>query len=128
MDLLKINSVQFNKNYFDGIISSGYVPTITLPTRLSDNSSLNDNVFTSNLSNALSAYILNVHISDQQPVILFTDDDLPHKKLKYITIKTNSEEAKKYFYSSFNSKNVIDWVEIFMPLIRMKIMKFLNEH
>ena len=22
-------------------------------------------------------------------------DDLPHKKLKYITIKTNSEEAKK---------------------------------
>ena len=81
VDLLKINSVQFNENYFDSIISSGYVPTITLPTRLSDNSSLIDNVFTSNLSNALSAYILNVHISDQQPVILFTDDDLPHKKL-----------------------------------------------
>ena len=97
VDLLKINSVQFNENYFDSIISSGYVPTITLRTRISDNSFLVDNVFTSNLSNALglSAYILNVHISDHQPVILFTDDDLPHKKLKYITIKTNSEEAKK---------------------------------
>ena len=46
VDLLKINSVQFNENYFDSIISSGYVPTITLPTRLSDNSSLIDNVFT----------------------------------------------------------------------------------
>ena len=40
-----------------------------MPTRLSDNSSLLDNVFTTNLSNALSAYIVNVHISDHQPVI-----------------------------------------------------------
>ena len=80
VDLLKINSVQFNESYFDSIISSGYVPTIALPTRLSDNSSLIDNVFTSNLNNALSAYILNVHTSDHQPVILFTDDDLPHTK------------------------------------------------
>ena len=81
--------------------------TITLPTRLSDNSSLIDNVFTSNLSNALSAYILSVHISDHQPVILYTDDDLPHKKLKYITtcIETNSEETKRHFCSSFKSKN-----------------------
>ena len=111
VDLLKINSVQFNENYFNSIISSGYVPTITLPTRLSDNSSLIDNVFTSNLSNALSAYILNVHISDHQQVILFTYDDLSHKKLKYITIKTNSKEAKKYFCSSFKSKNIIDLLD-----------------
>ena len=81
VDLLKINSVQFKENYFDSIISSSYVPTITLPTRLPDNSSLIDNVFTSKLSNALYAYILNVYISDHQPVIPFTDDDLPHKKL-----------------------------------------------
>ena len=111
VDLLKINSVQFNENYFDSIISSGYVPIITLPTRLSENSSLIDNVFTSNLSNALSAYILNIHISDHQPVILFTDDDLPHKKLKYITIKTNSEEAKKHFCSSFKNKNIMDLLD-----------------
>ena len=95
VDLLKINSVQFNENYFDSIISSGYVPTITLPTRLSDNSSLIDNVFTSILSNTLSAYILNVHISDHQPVILFTDDDLPHEKLKDITILPSTARYKK---------------------------------
>ena len=81
VDLLKMNRLQFNENYFDSILSSGYVPTITLPTRLSDNSSLLDNVFTTNISNTLSAYILNVHISDHQPVIVFTDDDLPHKNL-----------------------------------------------
>ena len=108
VDLLKMNRLQFNENYFDSILSSGYVPTITLPTRLSDNSSLLDNVFTTNISNTLSAYILNVHISDHQPVIVFTDDDLPHKNLKYITIKTNSEEAKRHFCSSFKSKNIMD--------------------
>ena len=44
VDLLKMNRLQFNENYFDSILSSGYVSTITLPTRLSDNSSLLDNV------------------------------------------------------------------------------------
>ena len=33
------------------------------------------------------------------------------KKLKYVTIKTNSEEAKKYFCSSFKSKNIIDLLD-----------------
>ena len=90
-DLLHI----MQKRVLRTITNSNYIAhTITLPTRLSDNSSLIDNVFSSNLSNALSAYILNVHISDHQPVFLYTDDDLPHKKLKYITIKTNSKEAK----------------------------------
>ena len=38
---------------------------------------------------------------------MFTDDDLPHIKLKYITIKTNSEETKRHFCSSFKDKNII---------------------
>ena len=32
-------------------------------------------------------------------------------KLKYITIKTNSEEAKKNFCSSFKSKNIMDLLD-----------------
>ena len=43
VDLLKINSLQFNENYFDIILSAGYIPTITLPTRISENSTLIDN-------------------------------------------------------------------------------------
>ena len=34
VDLLKMNRLQFNESYFDSILSSGYVPTITLPTLL----------------------------------------------------------------------------------------------
>ena len=46
IDLPKINSMPTNEVYFDNILSSDYLPTITLPTRLSNNSSLIDNVFT----------------------------------------------------------------------------------
>ena len=50
IDLLKINSMPTNEDYFDNILSSGYLPTITLPTRLSNNSLLIDNVLTTNLT------------------------------------------------------------------------------
>ena len=80
IDLLKVNEVQFNADYFNDILSAGYIPTITLPTRLSDSSSLIDNIFTDNLSVEMSAFILNNHISDHQPVVLFCDIDVPVQK------------------------------------------------
>ena len=61
------------KDYFDNILSAGYIPTITLPTRLSNNSTLIDNIFTNNVGNKLTACILNIHISDHQPVVLFSN-------------------------------------------------------
>ena len=111
--MLKVNEVQFNADYFNGILSAGYIPTITLPARLSDCSSLIDNIFTDNLliyllcvllnictlkKNTLSveksACILNNHISDHQPVVLFCDIEVPVNKHKYITIRSKSDEAK----------------------------------
>ena len=64
VDLLKLNSITFNKIYFDNILSAGYIPKITLPTRLSENSTLIDNIVTTKLSSDLSAYIffLDVYI------------------------------------------------------------------
>ena len=74
IDLLKVNDLKFNKEYCHDILSAGYIPTITLPTRLSASSSLIDNIFTTNVSTDISACILNVHISDHQPVSLFSND------------------------------------------------------
>ena len=88
VDLLKLTT-PINENYVDNILSAGYTPKITLPPRLSENSTLIDNIFTTNLSTDLSAYILDMHISDHQPIILFTSDDLPPTRAKYITIRTN---------------------------------------
>ena len=38
VDLLKINSIQAHEEYFDSILLLDYIPTATLPTRLSNNS------------------------------------------------------------------------------------------
>ena len=65
IDLLKVKRFQLNEEYFDSILTAGYIPTITLPTRLSENSTLIDNVLTNNLSNnGTKAVILNIHISN----------------------------------------------------------------
>ena len=60
MDLLKVKRFQLNEEYFDSILTADYIPTITLPTRLSENSILIDNVLTNNFSNnGAKAFILN---------------------------------------------------------------------
>ena len=105
LDLLNIHSVPFNMNYFDNVLSSGYyIPTITLPARLSDNSTMIDNIFTSNLSSDIFLCILNNHISDYRPIVLFSNDD----EHKYITIKSKTVVAKTLFCTSFENKHIMD--------------------
>ena len=50
IDLLKLNSNNNYNMFFDNVISSGFVPKITLPTRICDTSStLIDNVYTNTI-------------------------------------------------------------------------------
>ena len=89
---------------------------ITLPTRLSENSILIDNVLTNNFSNnGTKAFILNIHISDHQPIMLLTNDQTPAAKTQAITIRTNSDEAKHRFRTSFHDKNVNDKLDLINP-------------
>ena len=111
VDPLKLNSIPFNKTYFDNILSAGYIPKITLPTRLSENSTLIDNIFTTNLSSDLSAYILDMYISDHQPIILYTNDDLPPARNKFITIRTNTDDQKDHFKQRFHNKHIFDQLD-----------------
>ena len=106
VDLLKVTDRQFNNDYFNQILTAGYIPKVTLPTRLSDNSTLIDNVFTTNLNTDLSAYILEIHISNHQPVILFTNEDLPPTRSKYITIRANTDDRKDHFRRCFHNKHI----------------------
>ena len=46
-----------------------------------------------------------------RPVILFSDDDLPKVNVKYITIKTNTEEARKFFKETFITKRVFEHLD-----------------
>ena len=111
VDLLKVNNTQFNDDYFHNILSAGYIPKVTLPTRLSESSTLIDNVFTTNLNSDLSAYILDIHMSDHQPVVLFTNDDIPPTRSKYITIRANTDDRKDNFRQCFHNKHIFDQLD-----------------
>ena len=45
INVLSLNSDVHTGCYFDGMLSSGFLPTITLPTRISDRSTPVDNIF-----------------------------------------------------------------------------------
>ena len=111
VDLLRVNNTQFNDDYFHNILSAGYIPKVTLPTRLSESSTLIDDVFTTNLNSDLSAYILHIHISDHQPVVLFTNDDIPPTRSKYITIRANTDDRKDNLSQCFHNKRIFDQLD-----------------
>lgn len=71
IDLLKINERQTFNEYFDMIVASGFIPRITLPTRLTESSAtLIDNFlckFSPNCSSSSKAGILLSDISDHLP-------------------------------------------------------------
>ena len=83
IDLLKINDRPHFKDYFMNMISHGLLPTMTLPTRLTDNSaSLIGNIFSSfsNLQMLHSSGILISDISDHFPCYYFMNCNVKLKK------------------------------------------------
>ena len=65
VDLLKVKTNKHYCQYFDTIISLGFIPKITLPTRISEHSrNLIDNIFTINIDKRDSSDILLNQISD----------------------------------------------------------------
>lgn len=106
IDLLKITTLPHNSEFFDGILSSGFLPAITLPTRLSDNSTLIDNILYNKPNSFNFAGILTSSISDHQPILINTTHVMPLSKTKYITIYCNSDASKEEFRSNIESKQL----------------------
>ena len=55
---------------------------------------------------------MDIHISDHQPVVLFTNDDLPPTISKYIIRKANTDDGKDNFKQGFHNKNIFDQLDI----------------
>ena len=119
IDLLKINEKEQISDFFDMLVSNGYIPRITLPTRVTEHSkTLIDNYFVKlqNLKN-LSAGILKSQISDHYPYFMCVDFlKLNKQKQKYIKIrKTNTIQKERFKQSiadtckieKFDSENPI---------------------
>ena len=108
INLLSLNTDEHTGSYFDGILSSGFLPTIALPTRISERSTLIDNIFSNKQEKINFAGILINEISDHQAVIVNIHQTLPSNKTKYITIYSNSAESKMNFRNDIASKNIYE--------------------
>ena len=84
--MLSLNTNEHCNAYLEGTLSSGFLPTITLPTRLSKNSTLIDNIFLNNQEKLNFAGILHNEICDHQVIAINMNVVLPPQKTVYVTV------------------------------------------
>ena len=104
INLLSINSNEHYNVFFADTLSSSFLPTISLPTRLSNNS----NIFVNKHKSSNFAGILNNEISDHQVIAINMNLALPPQKITYITVFSNSDQSKIIFKNDFESNSVCD--------------------
>lgn len=117
LDLLKINNDPNITNYFDSLMSVGFIPSITLPTRFSiqhGTSSLIDNIFlhAQDMSTRFSSGVYTTKISDHFGCILSLElnQKCSGKVVppKFITIKSEKPENDAEFISLLKSSNIMN--------------------
>ena len=124
INLLSINSNEHYNTFFADTLSSSFLPTITLPTRLSNNSSLIDNIFVNKHERLNFAGILNNEISDHQVITDNMNLTLPPQKINYITVFSNNDQSKIKFKNDFESKSDLMKINRDTPLFMTKKQEF----
>ena len=109
IDLLKI----FQKNqyniFFENLITAGFQPKISLPTRLTDHSAtLIENIFCKRIDNNESDIIIN-HISDHQMVYTYSTEKVYATRVRrYVELETNDSQAMNTFLEKLHDSNIAD--------------------
>ena len=95
INLLKINENNNYNTFYESVTSSGFMPQITLPTRLSDTcDTLIDNMFTNNFEKNHKNFILARIISDHQMTccILPNHNAVKRVNREYIEVENINEK------------------------------------
>ena len=111
VNLLKINSKRHcNAFYFDMIISHGFFPHITLPTRIADESStLIDNIFSNDVDIIDTSGVLVKQNSDHQIIFTRHKNNVYLEKIeKYITVEPKNKLSKQNFVDELKQLNICD--------------------
>ena len=97
--LLKINEKLRYSTFLENIISAGFYPKISLPTRYNQNTgsaTLIDNIFTNHIDNSTSVFAN--EISDHQMIYTYSNESfLNNNPAKYIDIESNTNEKLDNF-------------------------------
>ena len=112
INLLSINSNSHFADYFDSVISSGFFPKVTLPTRIQDNSNtLIDQIWSNNLEENIkskSGIIIN-DISDHKMIFTYIENTTYIEKIgKFIKIERKSQTAMVNFVEELRSMKICE--------------------
>ena len=132
IDLLKIKTNKHFNDFFDNLITVGFFPKITLPTRFTEQSStLIDNVFSNNLEERETSGIVLNHISDHQFFFTYIEKlSYIEKVPKFVEIEKTGANSLENFIQELNDMNIYDQLlkpidssphenyDIFMKLIQ----------
>ena len=90
-----MHSNEHTSNYFDGILSSGFLPAIMLPTRISTNNSLIDNIFVNKQGITNFSAILEDEISDLQVIAININLISPENKTNTLQYRQTVRNASQ---------------------------------
>ena len=111
IDLLKINTKIHYKTFYNNLIAAGYLPRISLPTRVTNHSAtLLDNIFSTEFGNNDSGVIVN-NISDHQMIYTYStlqERAAPTFHKKHIEIEINNRQALELFLTKLRNCNIVD--------------------
>ena len=111
LNLLQINNKKHYKDFFEKLISCGFYPKISMPTRFTEHSAtLIDNIFTNQLVDHESG-ILSNSISDHQMIFSYSKDKKIYKRQsKYIEVEVNNENALNALLIELQNLNLFEQI------------------
>ena len=115
IDLLKINTKDHYNTFYNNLTAAGYLPRISLPTRITNHSAtLIDNIFSTELCNNDSAVIVN-HISDHQMICTYstdTDKNYYAPRKRFIEIEKNDQQTLEKFLNKLKNSNITNLLNL----------------
>ena len=111
IDLLKINANDNFNIFYENVISSNFIPSITLPTRICDTTStLIDNIYTNSVDKICTSGILIRPISDHQMYFCMINSNTCHSEQtkKFIEVEVCDHESIQSFVTEISNANIYD--------------------
>ena len=106
LNLLKIDSHVHTANFLDTMISHGFIPQITLPTRINSfSSTLIDNVFIRSKETRVNSGIIATQLSDHYPMFISLQNRNRHQAPRYFYTRKITKENINSFISKLNKEN-----------------------
>ena len=134
LDFLKYDSDSNVSNFYDGVSSLYLMPSISKPTRVTDNSaSIIDNFLVSNIR-TYTAGLFSIDLSDHFPIFLVCKNIFETKpkksiEIKYRVLNDRALDSLKYSFENLNFDEVLygsDYDQSFI-ILHEKILQTYNQ-